>query len=50
MPLIWGAVRDRRMSQYGGSPTALKTEVEAYKVRHPGPDFIDGPHYQLALT
>lgn len=46
--LIWGAVWDRRMDQYGGSATALKAEVEAYKVRHPGPDFLDGPHYQLA--
>jgi len=49
VPLIWGAVWDRRMEQYGGSAAALKAEVEAYKVRHPGPDFIDGPHYQLAL-
>lgn len=47
--LIWGAVWDRRMDQYGGSAAALKAAVEAYKLRHPGPDFIDGPHYQLAL-
>jgi peptidoglycan L-alanyl-D-glutamate endopeptidase CwlK len=48
-PLVWGAVWDRRMDQYGGGAAALKAEVEAYKVRHPGPDFVDGPHYQLAL-
>lgn len=47
--IVWGAVWDRRMDQYGGSPDALKAAVEAYKVRHHGPDFLDGPHYQLAL-
>ena len=46
--LTWGAVWDRRMDQYGGGAAALKAEVEAYKKRHPGPDFLDGPHYQLA--
>ncbi|CDO34033.1 M15 family metallopeptidase [Novosphingobium sp. KN65.2] len=48
VPLTWGAIWDKQMSQYGGSPEALRAEVDAYKVRHPGPDFIDGPHYQLA--
>lgn len=46
--LIWGAVWDRRMDQYGGGAEELKAAVEAYKLRHPGPDFLDGPHYQLA--
>lgn len=48
VPLVWGAVWDRNLMQYGGSPAALQAEVEAYKARHPGPDFLDGPHYQLA--
>lgn len=48
VPLIWGAVWDKPMTQYGGSIDALKQEVEAYKKRHPGADFLDGPHYQLA--
>lgn len=47
VPLVWGAIWDKQMSQYGGSPDAQRAEVEAYKVRHPGPDFLDGPHYQL---
>ena len=47
VPLVWGAVWDRNMLQYGGSADALKREVEEYKIRHPGPDFLDGPHYQL---
>lgn len=46
--LVWGAVWDRTLMDYGGSPEALKAAVEEYKRRHPGPDFIDGPHYQLA--
>jgi peptidoglycan L-alanyl-D-glutamate endopeptidase CwlK len=46
--LRWGAVWDRTMDQYGGSAAALKAEVEAYCRRHPGPDFIDGPHFELA--
>lgn len=48
--LTWGAVWDRTMNTYGGSPAALKAEVEAYKKRHPGSDFLDGPHYQLGAS
>jgi peptidoglycan L-alanyl-D-glutamate endopeptidase CwlK len=46
--LVWGAVWDRCMMDYGGSPAALQAAVNAYKVRHAGSDFLDGPHYQLA--
>ena len=46
--LVWGAVWDRNLMSYGGSPAELKAAVEAYKKRHPGPDFLDGPHYQLS--
>lgn len=45
--LVWGAIWDRCMMDYGGSPEKLKQAVEDYKKRHPGPDFLDGPHYQL---
>lgn len=47
--LRWGAVWDKRLDQYGGSVEALRAEVEAYKRRHPGPDFLDGPHYELVI-
>ena len=47
--LTWGAVWDRTMLDYGGSPAALQAAVDAYKVRHAGADFLDGPHYQLAV-
>jgi peptidoglycan L-alanyl-D-glutamate endopeptidase CwlK len=46
--LVWGAIWDRTLLDYGGSPAALQAAVEAYKVRHAGSDFLDGPHYQLA--
>lgn len=25
----------------------MRREVDAYCARHPGPDFIDGPHFEL---
>lgn len=46
--LVWGAVWDKNLMQYGGSAASLQKEVDAYKVRHAGSDFLDGPHYQLA--
>lgn len=48
--LTWGAVWDKRMSAYGSTTEAgLKREVEAYKKRHKGSDFLDGPHYQIEV-
>lgn len=47
--LIWGGAWDRRMDQYPCKTAKdAKAAVEAYKVRHKGSDFIDGPHFQLA--
>lgn len=43
--LVWGGVWDRVLNELRGP---LKPHVEEYCARHPGPDFIDGPHYQLA--
>lgn len=43
--LVWGGVWDRLLGELRGP---LKPHVEAYCRRHPGRDFIDGPHYQLA--
>lgn len=45
--LCWGGVWDRWMSDMLGSAAGLKMAVEAYTVRHPGPDFLDGPHFQI---
>lgn len=41
--LTWGGVWDRSLLSYSD----LRAEVEAYKARHPGPDFLDGPHFEL---
>jgi len=45
--LIWGGVWDRRLDRLTPSAEALKAAVAEYCVRHPGPDFIDGPHFEL---
>lgn len=46
--LTWGGVWDRRLADLPETATGLEAAVRAYTVRHPGPDFIDGPHYELA--
>ena len=43
----WGGVWDRRLNDLPPGANALKAAVQAYSVRHPGPDFLDGPHYEL---
>lgn len=45
--LRWGGVWDRRLNLLQQGPEGLKAEVSAYSARHPGPDFLDGPHYEL---
>lgn len=42
--IIWGSVWDKTLNNLS---TNLQAEVEAYKKRHPGPDFLDGPHFQI---
>jgi peptidoglycan L-alanyl-D-glutamate endopeptidase CwlK len=42
--LTWGGVWDQRLNDLGAD---LKAAVSAYSARHPGPDFLDGPHFQL---
>lgn len=44
VPLRWGAVWDRPLAQLSAN---LEYEVEQYKIRHSGPDFLDGPHFEL---
>lgn len=45
LPIRWGGVWDARLNDLAGD---IDAEVRAYCERHPGPDFIDGPHYELA--
>ena len=42
--ITWGGVWDKKLGELNDN---VKKEVEAYSARHPGPDFLDGPHYQL---
>lgn len=44
--ITWGGAWDRRLSDFGGSADAYREEVRLYTIRHPGKDFIDGPHFQ----
>jgi len=47
--ITWGGAWDRRLSDFGGDkPAAYAQAVEEYKRRHSGPDFIDGPHFEIA--
>lgn len=55
--LRWGGIWDRVMEDYAPEKLSdidkmaaiMKDEVYKYTVRHPGPDFIDGPHYELLV-
>lgn len=47
VPIRWGGVWDRRLNDITPGPGQIKAAVTAYTIRHPGPDFIDGPHFEL---
>jgi peptidoglycan L-alanyl-D-glutamate endopeptidase CwlK len=42
----WGGAWDRVLADFGGDMSQYRAEVEAYKIRHAGSDFIDGPHFE----
>lgn len=43
----WGGIWDRTLADFGGFKISDYEEaIEAYKVRHKGPDFLDGPHFE----
>lgn len=46
--LTWGGVWDRRLNDLPADADGIEAAVKVYCARHPGPDFIDGPHYELA--
>lgn len=43
----WGGVWDRRLTDLPADRAGIQAAVSAYCARHPGPDFIDGPHFEL---
>lgn len=45
--LTWGCNWLEPMSAYGSTVQDMKDAIERYKRNHPGPDFIDGPHFQI---
>ncbi len=47
--ITWGGVWDRTLAQITSlNEQQVKAAVYAYTERHPGKDFLDGPHFQLA--
>lgn len=42
----WGGAWDRVLSDFGSGIDSYMAEVRAYKERHSGADFIDGPHFE----
>lgn len=45
--ITWGGNWYECMNDYGSTVADMKAAVARYKRNHPGPDFIDGPHFQL---
>lgn len=45
--ITWGGAWDRRLSDFGGDSAAYEKVVRDYSERHPGKDFIDGPHFEI---
>lgn len=45
--LTWGGCWDRPLLSLGNGAGDLESAVHEYAARHPGPDLLDGPHYQL---
>lgn len=45
--ITWGGAWDRKLSDFGGDSDAYADEVEKYRARHAGADFIDGPHFEI---
>lgn len=43
----WGGAWDRTLADFGGAPEAYAEEIEKYASRHPGKDFLDGPHFEI---
>lgn len=45
--ITWGGAWDRKLSDFNADPRAYADAVVEYRNRHPGPDFIDGPHFEI---
>lgn len=46
--MVWGAIWDKRVRELPIDLEGIERAVVSYQVRHPGPDFLDGPHWQKA--
>ena len=46
--LTWGGNWYEPMARYGSSPDDMAAAMMRYRQQHPGPDWLDGPHFQLS--
>lgn len=42
----WGGAWDRTLADFGNQLADYKKECALYSQRHPGKDFLDGPHFE----
>ncbi len=47
LAVTWGGVWDRDLRSLPAGADGMRRAVAEYEVRHPGRDFIDGPHFQI---
>ncbi len=47
VPLRWGGAWDVPLKSIAATPAAMKQATADYCSRHPGPDFLDGPHMEI---
>lgn len=45
--LRWGGCWDRKLSDLIPTAAGMESAEQAYCERHSGPDFVDGPHFEL---
>lgn len=45
--LRWGGVWDRTLNLLPADLQGLRNSVSNYCIRHEGPDFLDGPHFEI---
>ena len=46
--LTWGGNWFETMDRYGSTPDDMRAARARYEKVHPGPDFVDGPHFQIS--
>lgn len=48
--ITWGGLWDRKLSDLDWRTVDLPKELADYRARHAGPDFLDGPHFEITRS